>query len=65
MLSLEDISIDESSLQGMGGLELVDVEQPDLEEIVVFKVIEDDLEKGVTILLNKLKEKNIDLGGFK
>ena len=65
MLTLDDIGMEASSLQGMGGLELIAVEEPDLEEIAVFKVQEDDLEKGVDILLHKLKEKNIYLGGFK
>lgn len=65
VLSMNDIGIDEDSITGMAGLELVAIEEPDIEVTEVFKVEDSDLDKGVDTLLNKLKEENIDLGGFK
>jgi electron transfer flavoprotein beta subunit len=64
-ISLDDIGIDEDSLPNIGGLELLEVEEPDEEELEVFKVEEDDLEQAVETLVNKLKEDGIDLGAYK
>ncbi|MHA1992372.1 MAG: electron transfer flavoprotein subunit beta/FixA family protein [Candidatus Hodarchaeales archaeon] len=63
--SFDDLEIDEDSLKSMGGLEMVSIEVPDVEEKEVVKIESDDLEGGVGELIAKLKEAGVDLGGYK
>lgn len=65
VVELDDLGLDGESLVGTGGLELVEVVEPEVEETECFKVEEDDLEEGVDKLLAKLKEDGIDLSSFR
>lgn len=65
VVSLDDLGVSEDDLQSMGGLEVVEIQTPDIAEIECFKVEEDDVEAGVDKLLAKLREDGIDLTIYK
>lgn len=64
-VTLGDLGIDKDSLKNTGGVELIEVSKPTTSELETFMVEEDDLEKGIELLVNKLKEDGIDLSAFK
>ena len=65
VVSLDDLNISEDDLKTTGGLEVVEIQTPDKQEIECFKVEEDDVEAGVDKLLAKLREDGIDLTIYK
>ncbi len=65
VVSLADLEIDTTGLNNMGGLELIEIIQPQKSEIECFKVEEDDVEVGVDKLIAKLREDGIDLTIYK
>jgi electron transfer flavoprotein beta subunit len=65
VISLDDLGVDGESLKNVGGLEIVEISKPDVDELETFKVEEEDLEAGVEKLVSKLKEDGIDLSAFK
>ncbi|MHA1990346.1 MAG: electron transfer flavoprotein subunit beta/FixA family protein [Candidatus Hodarchaeales archaeon] len=65
IISLDDLEINVDILKTIGGLEMVSIEQPEIEEKEVVKIESDDLEEGVGELIIKLKEAGVDLGGYK
>jgi electron transfer flavoprotein beta subunit len=65
IISLDDLEMEEDNLKAIGGLEMVSIERPDVEEKEVVKIENDDLEEAVGELITKLKEAGIDLGRYK
>jgi electron transfer flavoprotein beta subunit len=65
IISLDDLEIDADSLEILGGLEMVSIEQLDSEDKEVIKRENDNLEEAVGELIIKLKEAGVDLGGYK
>ena len=66
VVSLDDLQVSVDELRTIGGLEIVGVQAPEVQEIECFKVeADDDVEAGVDKLLAKLREDGIDLTIYK
>ena len=66
VIPLADLQVSVDDLRTTGGLEIIGVQAPEVQEIECFKVeAEDDVEAGVDKLLAKLREDSIDLTIYK
>ena len=65
VLSYIDLGTDPGTLEKGSGMELMGIGTPEKSKSEVFKVAEDDPEKSVSLLLQRMKSEGVDLGGFR